>query len=367
MTPEEFENLLDKGQISGSYLFEGDEDYIKQELLTKLEKSLLAAGFEAIDESILIKPELNEVAEAAAQVPLMSKMRVVIVKDMPLLSSKASAQDSDDADQEESDKENGDGRKQKHGSKELSEFISTPNSSSVVIFYKNSDGKKDADSKPAKSKNAAAGVFEKAGRIVTFNYLSAAELKKRITELFNKSDAKITNDAVYELSELCQGSMLRIKAEADKLIAYKGGRGTITREDVDKFVIPDTETNVFRMIDSILSGNAADGYERLNSMLEHNESMVFIISMIERQFRLMLHVKALKERRVTTVQIKSTLGFQWDSMVENYARQTYNIKSSRLERSYKSIVGIDYMIKSGQITPRAGLDEAMLLLKELKT
>ena len=58
-----FRDRAERHELSGVYLFEGQEEYLKEETLAFLRQNLLTPGFEALNETILEDSDADTVYE----------------------------------------------------------------------------------------------------------------------------------------------------------------------------------------------------------------------------------------------------------------------------------------------------------------
>ena len=72
-------------------LFEGEEEQLKQEALALLRRTLLPAGMEALNETVLENPETDRLIADAETQPFMADRRLVTVRDYPALTGRAEA------------------------------------------------------------------------------------------------------------------------------------------------------------------------------------------------------------------------------------------------------------------------------------
>ena len=93
MDRKSFEQLLSQGNLPSVLLFEGEDEYLKRTALQSLRKTLLPAGLEELNESLLDAPETDAVISAAETMPLMADRRLVIIRDHPALTGRAEADD----------------------------------------------------------------------------------------------------------------------------------------------------------------------------------------------------------------------------------------------------------------------------------
>ena len=329
---------IKEGTLSGVYVFEGKEEYIKEQTLENIRKSLLPSGFEKLNENVLDGADIDSVYDCAMAMPFMCDKRLVVAMDPAFIyEKKASSKD-----------------KGQDGTAAKLSFLENDNPSCVVIIYLRSGSDR------TKSKSAIQPIENK---VITFDYLNEVELSAWIDSQCAQASASMDTEAKRELIASCGGSMNSIKLELDKLINYKYGFVSITAKDVQSVVTPDTEASVFKMIEALIAGKADQGYSILASMLQNNESCVSILSMITRQIRLMCYAKAMYESgEYSRGDIQRSLELRYDFQLKNILNQVTNLKSDYLENLYKRSVETETSIKSGKIGDRQGLDEMTALL-----
>ena len=98
MTWKEFYAQLKENALQSVYLFAGPEEYLKREAVKALERALLPAGLEQLNETTLEGAQAAQIIEAAETLPFMCERRLVIVRDWaPLLSGKSRDEEGETA------------------------------------------------------------------------------------------------------------------------------------------------------------------------------------------------------------------------------------------------------------------------------
>ena len=93
-----------------------------------------------------------------------------------------------------------------------------------------------------------------------------------------------------------------LDSEIQKLSMYKPLE-MISTNDVEDLVAYVKEQSVFRLVDSTIDGDIAHSLKLLESLIDSGQSYIFIKRMIERQIRLVLMVKSLKNEGFNAAQI----------------------------------------------------------------
>ena len=92
MNHTEFGNLLSQGKLPRVLLFEGEEEYLKQQALRSLRAALLPEGMEELNETVLTAPSADEIIAAAETLPFLADRRLVLIRDERSLSSRTEAE-----------------------------------------------------------------------------------------------------------------------------------------------------------------------------------------------------------------------------------------------------------------------------------
>ncbi|MBR6569488.1 MAG: hypothetical protein IKK75_03445, partial [Clostridia bacterium] len=88
-----FFDLLKSGSIGECYLFEGNEEYIKQSALKQLFSKVLPAGLEEMNLTELNDPDPDTLIAAAETLPFMGEKRLVVVRECSLITAGRKSED----------------------------------------------------------------------------------------------------------------------------------------------------------------------------------------------------------------------------------------------------------------------------------
>ena len=323
----------EKGEYKPVYLFHGEEEYIKKSALERLRGSVLPAGLEALNETILEGAvSADRVIEAAETLPMMCDRRLVIVKDWAPLCSGRSKNESDEADR-------------------FVKWLPNAPESCVLVFYVR--GKADGVKKSTKALNPSE---------VLFASLDDATLSKWIRARAKENGALIGPDACDALVFAAGRDLTRLVGEISKLASYAGKGNEISAADVRSLVTPTAESTVFEMIDALTAGRFSQAQNLLKGLIVMGENRVRILYMITRQVRLLCLTRELLSAKKTQAEIQSALGVP-PFGAKRLMEQARRMKAESLEMAYKECVDAEFAVKSGRWRDEAALDRIMLLLR----
>jgi DNA polymerase-3 subunit delta len=199
--------------------------------------------------------------------------------------------------------------------------------------------------------NLAKGAFKDlAGKaeIKTFPTLKEPKLTAWAQQAVNASGASISAPALELLVQLTGSNLGVIANEIDKLAAYTGGR-RIEAEDVHSLVGCSQDANVFAMIDAIVDFRAEAASQVLQQLQNHGAAPVYLLYMLDRQFRMIIRAQEMKTQRRPEAEIQSRLGLHNDFAYRRTSAQAGRYPSSRLVQIYRQLLEADLSIKTGAL------------------
>jgi DNA polymerase-3 subunit delta len=275
--------------------------------------------------SLLSDPVQSAVA-AAEQLPMMSEMRVVRVRDFARL--------------READEDI------------LIRYLNNPSPTTVMIFIAD-----DLDKRKKSSK-----VLLETCTVVEFSPLKDAEAKawakSRLKELKVSADDQVFS----ELIRLVGTDVQTLANELEKLASAAAGTGRITLDHVDELIGRSRELSNFELADHLMAGNRKKALETLHRLLEDGAEPVMLVGLIAGNFHRLALGKHLLARggREEVFRNISLPPFKRDSYISTLQRST----AAKIARGIQLTAAADLAIKTSQATPRLQLE---MLVCELAT
>ena len=244
MNHTEFFSSLKNGSAERCYLFEGEEEYVKNTAIIQLRKKLIGDNFPEMNDIRLNDPDAGQIIAANETLPFMAEQRMVTVFESGMLAGKTGNYDeSKSVDQ-------------------LKEYFSNLPETSCLVFYVRGNADK---------KKKLYNLMKKQAAIVSFDRLSDKELIGWIAKQFKAEDKKITQDACERLIFSSGRDLNQLNGEIGKLCAYIGDNDAVTAEEIDAICTKTTEYKVFDMAGTLLDGNGEKAFSLLNSILADGE------------------------------------------------------------------------------------------------
>ena len=187
-----------------------------------------------------------------------------------------------------------------------------------------------------------------------FDFLTKQELKKWAEKEIQEYHAKINYSAMDCLINYMGKDLARFSNEIKKLASYKRTK-EIEIKDIELLVKPNIDTDIFKTIDALASRNKKQALYLLRRHLELGDSPLYLLSMINFQFRNILTVKSLQEKNNSYQDIVKKTKFH-PFVVRKSSFAANKFKLEELKKIYQQIFEADVNIKTGRVNPAAALD-----------
>ncbi len=165
----------------------------------------------------------------------------------------------------------------------------------------------------------------------------------------------IDADALVLLCGSAEADLWRLSNEMDKLSAY--GKGSIKREDVLVCGGQQFETNIFDMVDAVAMKHKARAFKLLHDQLESGAEPLYVVSMLARQFRIVVLVKNFIARNPRAHAREAAAALALHPFVcEKAFLQARLFTHKKLQFIYEFLCRIDVRIKTSRLAPSVLLD-----------
>lgn len=312
------------GQLKQIYLLYGEETYLVRQYRDRLIDAMLGDGdrmnvnrYEGKNISI---PMIIDMAET---MPFFADRRVILLENTELCRS---------------------------GSEKLLEYLKAPAESCGFIVVEREVDKR----------NGLYKMIKKSGYAAEFGRQDAKILKKWVMGILKKEKKQISPDTLQMFLEGCGDDMENIRMELEKLLCYTMDREGITGEDVEAICVPQIQNHIFDMITAVANGNSEQALRLYYDLLALREPPMRILSLITRQFNLLLQVKELAEKGYPQALIAEKVGLH-GFVAGKYMRQAAGFKRRFLKQALEDCAKADYDIKSGRMGEQLSVE--LLIVK----
>ena len=152
-------------------------------------------------------------------------------------------------------------------------------------------------------RNRVVKAIETVGRYRSFDPLEAGQslnrdpLYKKVSEKFAEFDKQITPRAFSQLRGRTGGDMHSVAEAINKIVNFVGDKRQVDEQDVRNMVAQNTFDGIFDLTDAIGKRSMGQAVKGLHEVLASGEKPIYVSMMIIRQFRFALQAKLIAERQ----------------------------------------------------------------------
>lgn len=188
------------------------------------------------------------------------------------------------------------------------------------------------------------------------------ELPVWVQQRAREKGASIEPAAAQDLATFIGRNLRLIDVELDKLATYRAGtEGGITSQDVRLLVPYAQEANIFDMVDAIGRRDSATALRLLRELQRDGAAPLYLLSMIVRQFRILIQVSDQMRETRDKYAIGRAIGLH-HYPTQKAMQQSRNWRMHDLLAVYDRLLETDLAIKTGKLADDLALD---LLVVEL--
>lgn len=331
MTVSQLRTEIKEKKIKKLYLFKGEEDLLKSELLSLLFSSLGVSKEQAFNGMMFENKDfsVDSLADAVLSVPFLSDRKAVVVKDLVV----SSLTDSEFA--------------------KLSELLpQIPDSSCLIFIF--SSGMAEQLTK-GKGKQFLSMV-QKQGEVIGFDPLDKQDAADFCIKLVKKHKASLSLQNARFLTDYVGTDLGRLKNETEKLISYAGPR-EITREDIQIICCEQVEESVYNLGKRLSALDLAGANQILDRLLTLRVEPLMILATLSGNFVDLARAKLAGLGSVPLSQALAEFGYKKN--LEFRLKNAYNESKKYSPRMLCDILTLlseaEYKLKSAPVLPEVVL------------
>ena len=324
-----FKSSLKNNNVSGVYLFCGEEDYLVRYYLKALRDKI--AGDEAF--AIFNNPvfdgesvDFSAIIEAVKAPPMMSDFKLIEWRHADFTKMKEAELGS------------------------LEELISVceEHPYSVVAFTADGDG---VDLGSVKKPSAFMKRFDKQINILRFDKSTENQLYAWLKKHFDAHEITVGLDTVKALVFRSGRSMDVLAGEVDKLsaLAHARGKNVVTPEDVNEVASSTPECDTYALSNAIIERSRRGAYLALEDMKLRRVEPTIIMGMVAKTFNDLAAISHLLDEGLGVSEIKDILNMN-EYKLKKYIPSAKKYGSARLCEILSALAEADAGSKYGGVT-----------------
>ncbi len=263
------------GDISGLFVFYGEEDYLKEYYLKEMRKSLLGGGENM--SYIAFEQEGFSTEQFFGEVntyPFFSEKKIIVIRNLALSKLK------------ENDK------------KAFLDILSElPEFAVVVLYYDKMYT--DADYFTKQKRESEIKSIGKKGTIVQFALRGQNELLRWVLRHFAAEKVPIDNDTASFFLFYTDCDMASLKTEIEKLVNRSNGK-KITKDDIIAITTKSNDAEMFDLSNAVAEKNFDKIFDILGKLKTQNFTPYEVLSAMSTVLTEMLYAKAAAESGVSS-------------------------------------------------------------------
>lgn len=283
----------------------------------------LTSGISNIVHFNLDENTIDEVLQEASYFSMFEDRKCIIVKNAKIFGTSKSS----------------DSNKAKEECNKLIKYLEEENKKTILIFICN--GKCD-------SKKKIYNMIKDSGNLFLFPSMSKTEIKNELNNIIIKNKYKIDDRSLWYIINNTLGNLDLAINEINKIMIYYSKPCTILYDDVVNLTSKSIEDNNFKLVDSIINRDLDNALKLLSDAKILKTEPNVILSLIYREFKLMLSILLYEKSNYNYYDILKELklaDWQYNKIKNNL--RLYNMRE--IKEEIVKLSELDYKCKSGLI------------------
>ncbi len=297
------------------YLLYGEEDYLKRLYRDSLKNSIVAEDEMNYSYYEGSGVDLLQIRELADTLPFFQDYRLIVLENSGLFKS----------------------------ANDLTDYLPNMPDTTILLFVE-----KEMD-----KRNRLYKYVSKQGLAVEMKSMSERDMKLWVTGELRGAGKQMRENTIAYLLSLIDNSMIHVRNELDKLIAYVGEREEITKEDVDAIASVQITGQIFQMMDAVASGKKEKTMQLYHDLLELRESPMSILYLLSRHFNILLQLKDVPG--MAKAEVAKAVGVPVFA-VGRYQAQSGHFSREKLRTMLEQCVETEYLFKRGRMGDQIGVE-----------
>ena len=310
---------LKSGQLNRVYLLYGEEAYLKKQYREKLRNALVSpddtmnyAYYEGKGINI------NEVIDLAETLPFFAERRLIVLEDTGFFKS---------------------------ATPELADYLKEMPETTAMIFV---ESEVDKRSKLYKA-------VQNTGRAVELGRQDEATLIRWVAGHVKRENKQIAESTIRYFLAKVGTDMENVQKEMEKLFCYTMDKTEITVADIEEICTTQITNRIFDMVNAVADKQQRKALDYYYDLIALKEPPMKILSLLARQFKLLLEVKTMDKQGYGRQEMAAKLGLN-PFVVGKYQTQAKAFSGKELRDVIEDGVDTEECVKTGRLTDVLGVE-----------
>ncbi|MCR5403459.1 MAG: DNA polymerase III subunit delta [Butyrivibrio sp.] len=300
------------GDYKPCYLIYGEEAYLRLQNRDKLLKGLGITGNSMNFNRYGKDSQPAQIIDMAETMPFLADKRVILIEDSGFFKS---------------------------GCPELAGYLKNPSETTLFLFVESEVDKRKDIYKAA----------SKLGFEMECTVQDEEMLKRWLRSKFQAEGKSISPGAQSVLLDRVGTDMSNLSTEIEKLVCYCIDRGEIKEGDIEAVCANYLTSSIFAMTDAISGQEKKKAMEVYYDLIALKEPPARILSLITRQFNLMIRIKEMTDNKRDRRSIAQSLKLA-DFVVGKYQNWARSYTYEQLRQALEICASCDEAVKSGRLS-----------------
>jgi len=188
------------------------------------------------------------------------------------------------------------------------------------------------------------------------NFIAPTGIKLNdwVKKYLQDQGGQISQAALNLLTSLVGNNLWQLQNELAKLLALTNGR-QIEPNDVAAMVQAKFNSNIFNLVDALANKQLAQAVKLLNEQLALGLEEIYILSMIIRQFRILIKVKSCLEQKLNPSEIAQATRLH-PFEIKKLSPAADAASWTKLKNIYRKLLELERQCKTTSLSSKALLD-----------
>lgn len=198
-------------------------------------------------------------------------------------------------------------------------------------------------------------ILKPVSKVEELSAPSGEALARWVKSTVECKGTSISPAANRSITDLVGNDLWTLEQELEKLALYCSGR-EIQESDVGEMVSQVREASIFAAVDAMIEGQPNIALRLLHQLKDDGREAPYIISMLERQLRLLALTRDSIDRGLPQSELKGRLGTSSDFVVRKTTEQANRHTMTDIVGRYNRLLEADIAIKKGILGPDLALE-----------
>ncbi len=334
MNSEDLRRAVKRGAIDPVYVLHGENAYLHDELIAAIAGALPVAAEDGLNYSVYDAQghDAAAIVQDARTLPFAAARKLVVVKNAHAFTESLI--------------------------KPLYTYAARPSRHTCMILVMPVSGKNKKD------RTRLENFKKHVSAVPCANPRTGRDAGRFIRQCAQRFGKDIASDAAGFLAEHGGSDARQLAGEVEKAALYCGDKKRIETEDVLAVLCSGETADIFDFVKEVGKGHLEASLLRLNRLLETGTPPPVVLSMVSRQFRLLLKAHEGIARGDSISRIGAALSVRYENLVKDVVSQARGWSAESISAAFDDIFRLHSQLRTSRVSGRLLLEQLVYRLAE---